>query len=452
MLKLLMMLFGGKDENMSEDFNIEESKIAITGMGYVGLPLAVAFAENGIDIIGFDINQEKINKYKNGEDPTNEIGRERLAGISNIKYTADENDLNEADFHIVAVPTPVGKNNVPDLDPVTGASRTVGRNLKEGSIVVYESTVYPGVTEEVCVPILEEESDLVCGEDFKVGYSPERVNPGDKVNTVETIVKVVSGMDSESLEVIAEVYESIIKAGVHRAPSIKVAEASKIIENSQRDVNIAFMNELSMIFDKMDIDTQSVLEAAGTKWNFLNFYPGLVGGHCIGVDPYYLTYRSEELGYISQLILNGRRINDQMSNFVAEKIVKKMIESNVKVNGSKVLVMGLTFKENVPDLRNSKVADLINRLEEYHVNVKVTDPIADPEEAVREHGIELQNINDINDADAVVVAVNHEQYNNIDLKEFKKFYKYDIANPVFIDIKSIFDKNKAEKMYNYWRM
>jgi UDP-N-acetyl-D-galactosamine dehydrogenase len=432
--------------------NLNNIKIAITGMGYVGLPLAVAFAENGIYIIGFDINQEKINKYKNGEDPTNEIGKDRLAKISNIKYTADENDLKEADFHIVAVPTPVGKNNVPDLDPVTGASRTVGRNLKEGSIVVYESTVYPGVTEEVCVPILEEESDLVCGEEFKVGYSPERVNPGDKVNTVETIVKVVSGMDEESLEVIAEVYERIIKAGVHRAPSIKVAEASKIIENSQRDVNIAFMNELAMIFDKMDIDTQSVLEAAGTKWNFLNFYPGLVGGHCIGVDPYYLTYRSEELGYISQLILNGRRINDQMSNFVAEKIVKKMIESNVKVNGAKVLVMGLTFKENVPDLRNSKVADLINRLEEYHVNVQVTDPIADPDEALREHGIELQDINKISDADAVVVAVNHDQYNEMELEEFKKFYNSDVDKPVFIDIKSIFDKVEAEKMYNYWRM
>jgi UDP-N-acetyl-D-galactosamine dehydrogenase len=432
--------------------NLKNIKIAITGMGYVGLPLAVAFAENGIDIIGFDINQEKINKYKNGEDPTNEIGKDRLAKISNIKYTAAEKDLKEADFHIVAVPTPVGKNNVPDLDPVTGASRTVGRNLKEGSIVVYESTVYPGVTEEVCVPILEEETGLICGENFKVGYSPERVNPGDKVNTVETIVKVVSGMDEESLEVIASVYESIIKAGVHRAPSIKVAEASKIIENSQRDVNIAFMNELAMIFDKMDIDTQSVLEAAGTKWNFLNFYPGLVGGHCIGVDPYYLTYRSEELGYISQLILNGRRINDQMSNFVAEKIVKKMIESNVKVNGAKVLVMGLTFKENVPDLRNSKVADLINRLKEYHVNVKVTDPIADPEEAVREHGIELQDINDISDADAVIVAVNHDKYNNMKLEEFKKFYNDDFDKPVFIDVKSIFDKVEADKMYNYWRM
>jgi UDP-N-acetyl-D-galactosamine dehydrogenase len=432
--------------------NLNNIKIAITGMGYVGLPLAVAFAENGIDIIGFDINQVKINKYKNGEDPTNEIGKDRLAKISNIKYTADENDLKEADFHIVAVPTPVEKNNVPDLDPVTGASKTIGKNLKKDSIVVYESTVYPGVTEEVCVPILEEESGLVCGKDFKVGYSPERVNPGDKVNTVETIVKVVSGMDEESLEVIANVYERIIKAGVHRAPSIKVAEASKIIENSQRDVNIAFMNELAMIFDKMDIDTQSVLEAAGTKWNFLNFYPGLVGGHCIGVDPYYLTYRSEELGYISQLILNGRRINDQMSNFVAEKIVKKMIESNVKVNGAKVLVMGLTFKENVPDLRNSKVADLINRLKEYHVNVKVTDPIADPDDTVKEHGLKLQELDDINDADAVVVAVNHDQYSNMELGEFKKFYKDDIDKPVFIDVKSIFDKNEAEKMYNYWRM
>jgi len=341
---------------------------------------------------------------------------------------------------------------VPDLDPVTGASRTVGRNLTEGSIVVYESTVYPGVTEEVCVPILEEESGLKCGSDFKVGYSPERVNPGDKVNTVETIVKVVSGMDEESLDVIVSVYEEIIEAGVHRAPSIKVAEASKIIENSQRDVNIAFMNELSMIFDKMNIDTQAVLEAAGTKWNFLNFYPGLVGGHCIGVDPYYLTYRSEELGYISQLILNGRRINDQMSNFVAEKTVKKMIESNVKVNGSTVLVMGLTFKENVPDLRNSKVADVIERLKEYQINVKVTDPVADLEEAIFEHGIELQDINEISNVDAVIVAVNHDEYKNMKLEEFKDYYRNEIEKPVLIDVKSIFDKNEAEKIYNYWRM
>ncbi len=432
--------------------DLNNIKIAITGMGYVGLPLAVAFAEKGIDIIGFDINENKISKYQKGEDPTNEIGKERLSKIDNIKYTADEKDLKAADFHIVAVPTPVGKNNVPDLDPVTGASRTVGRNLTEGSIVVYESTVYPGVTEEVCVPILEEESGLKCGRDFKVGYSPERVNPGDKVNTVETIVKVVSGMDEESLAKIASVYEKIIEAGVHRAPSIKVAEASKIIENSQRDVNIAFMNELSMIFDKMNIDTQSVLEAAGTKWNFLNFYPGLVGGHCIGVDPYYLTYRSEELGYISQLILNGRRINDQMSNFVAEKTVKKMIESNVKVNGSNVLVMGLTFKENVPDLRNSKVADVIESLKEYHINVKVTDSVADPEEAIFEHGIELQDINNISDVDAVIVAVNHDEYKNMKLEDFKDYYRDEIEKPVLIDVKSIFDKNEADKMYNYWRM
>jgi len=435
---------------MTNDLN--NIKIAITGMGYVGLPLAVAFAEKGIDIIGFDINENKISKYQKGEDPTNEIGKERLSKIDNIKYTADEKDLKAADFHIVAVPTPVGKNNVPDLDPVTGASRTVGRNLTEGSIVVYESTVYPGVTEEVCVPILEEESGLKCGSDFKVGYSPERVNPGDKVNTVETIVKVVSGMDEESLDVIVSVYEEIIEAGVHRAPSIKVAEASKIIENSQRDVNIAFMNELSMIFDKMNIDTQAVLEAAGTKWNFLNFYPGLVGGHCIGVDPYYLTYRSEELGYISQLILNGRRINDQMSNFVAEKTVKKMIESNVKVNGSTVLVMGLTFKENVPDLRNSKVADVIERLKEYQINVKVTDPVADLEEAIFEHGIELQDINEISNVDAVIVAVNHDEYKNMKLEEFKDYYRNEIEKPVLIDVKSIFDKNEAEKIYNYWRM
>jgi len=426
--------------------------ISITGMGYVGLPLAVAFAEKGIDVIGFDINENKISKYQKGEDPTNEIGEKRLSKIKNIKYTANEKDLKVADFHIVAVPTPVGKNNVPNLDPVTGASKTLGRNLTEGSIVVYESTVYPGVTEEVCVPILEEKSGLKCGRDFKVGYSPERVNPGDKVNTVEKIVKVVSGMDEESLARIASTYEEIIEAGVHKAPSIKVAEASKIIENSQRDVNIAFMNELSMIFDKMDIDTQAVLEAAGTKWNFLNFYPGLVGGHCIGVDPYYLTYRSEELGYISQLILNGRRINDQMSNFVAEKTVKKMIESNIKVNGSTVLVMGLTFKENVPDLRNSKVAGVIERLKEYHIDVKVTDPVADSEEAIYEYGIELQDIDDINEVDAIIVAVNHEQFNEMKLEDFRGFFKDDIDKPVFIDIKSIFSKNEAEKIYNYWRM
>ncbi|ADO76490.1 nucleotide sugar dehydrogenase [Halanaerobium praevalens] len=432
--------------------NINNIKIAITGMGYVGLPLSVAFAEKGLDIIGFDINENKISKYQKGEDSTNEIGKERLSKIDNIKYTADEKDLKAANFHIVAVPTPVGKNNVPNLDPVTGASRIVGRNLTEGAIVVYESTVYPGVTEEVCVPILEEESGLECGINFKVGYSPERVNPGDKVNTVEKIVKVVSGMDEESLATIASVYEEIIEAGVHRAPSIKVAEASKIIENSQRDVNIAFMNELSMIFDKMNIDTQAVLDAAGTKWNFLNFYPGLVGGHCIGVDPYYLTYRSEELGYISQLILNGRRINDQMSNFVAEKTVKKMIESNVKVNGSTVLVMGLTFKENVPDLRNSKVADVIERLEEYHINVKVADPIADPEESVVEHGIELENLCTINNVDAIIVAVNHKEYQKIELKDFKRYYKECIDKPVFIDVKSIYNSNKAEKMYNYWRL
>jgi len=432
--------------------NTNNIKIAITGMGYVGLPLAIAFAENGIDIIGFDINQEKINKYRNREDPTNEIGRERLSKISNIKFTAEKNDLKKANFHIIAVPTPVGKNNVPDLDPVTSASRTVGRNLKKDSIIVYESTVYPGVTEEVCVPILEEESGLVCGEDFKVGYSPERVNPGDKVNTVETIVKVVSGMDKESLETIAKVYEMIIKPGVHRAPTIKVAEASKIIENSQRDVNIAFMNELSMIFDKMNIDTQSVLEAAGTKWNFLNFYPGLVGGHCIGVDPYYLTYRSEELGYISQLILNGRRINDQMSDFVAKKTVKKMIESDVKVNGANVLVMGLTFKENVPDLRNSKVADLIKRLEEYNINVKVVDPIADPGESVVEHGIKLEKLSEIYNVDAIIVAVNHKEYQKIELKDFKRYYKDCIDKPVLIDVKSIYNSKKAAKMYNYWRL
>lgn len=428
-------------------------KIAIIGMGYVGLPLAVAFAEKGINVIGFDLNETKINQYRLGEDPTNEIGTERLIKLTNIEYTTDEKMISNAKFIIVAVPTPVGKNNIPDLAPVEGASKIIGKNLSKGSYVIFESTVYPGVTEEICIPILEKESGLKCGIDFKIGYSPERVNPGDKVNTVETIVKIVSGMDVESLETIAKVYEIIVKPGVHRATSIKVAEAAKVIENSQRDVNIAFVNELSMIFEKMGIDTHEVLEAAGTKWNFLKFFPGLVGGHCIGVDPYYLTYKSEELGYISQLILSGRRINDGMSKFIAEKCIKEMIVAGKKIKGSKILILGLTFKENCPDLRNSKIVDVIKELEDYGVELLICDPIANLKEAQQEYGIKLFNkMEAIKDVDAIIMAVKHNEFVNLDKETIKSFYLKEDKHPLLLDLKGIFNKEDMIEEFKYWRM
>lgn len=438
---------------MKEKILTGKENISIIGMGYVGLPLAVAFAEKGVKVIGFDLNEEKIKKYIQGEDPTNEIGEDRLKKVKTITYTTKENDLKQSKFHIVAVPTPVGKNNIPDLKPVEGASQIIGRNLTKGSYIIFESTVYPGVTEDICVPILEKESGLKCGVDFKVGYSPERVNPGDKLNTVETIVKIVSGMDKESLNTIAEIYEIIVKPGVHRASSIKVAEAAKVIENSQRDVNIAFVNELAMIFERMGIDTHEVLEAAGTKWNFLKFFPGLVGGHCIGVDPYYLTYKSEELGYISQLILSGRRINDGMSKFVAEKYIRELIKSDKKVKGSKVLVMGLTFKENCPDLRNSKINDVIKELNEYGIEVLVHDPVADSKEAFEEYGIKLVYLDDNISVDGVIMAVKHKEFMKINTEELKKFYKLEENNmPILFDLKGIFNKKDIEKEFNYWRM
>lgn len=366
-----------------------EEKIAVIGMGYVGFPLAAAFTENGFEVIGFDINSKKIESYKNGIDPTLEVGNEKLKKLRNLEFTSDPLKIREAKFIIIAVPTPVLKNKIPDLRPIEGASEIVGKYLTKGSIVVYESTVYPGVTEEICLPILEKESKMKCGVDFKIGYSPERINPGDKIHRVENIVKITSGMDKESSEIIGDVYGQIIKAGIHRAPSIKVAEAAKVIENSQRDINIAFVNELSMIFDKMKIDTLDVLEAAGTKWNFLPFKPGLVGGHCIGVDPYYLANKAEEIGYHADVILSGRKTNDGMGKFIAEKTIKKLIEIDKVVKGSHILIMGLTFKENCPDLRNSKVIDIVNELQEYDVKVSVTDPLADSKEAKKEYGIEL---------------------------------------------------------------
>lgn len=353
--------------SLYEDIVSGKEKLSLVGLGYVGMPIAVAFARK-IKVVGFDLNAAKIDLYKSGVDPTNEVGDDVIKNTT-VEFTADPSKLKEAKFHIVAVPTPVNDDHTPDLTPVEGASRILGQNLTKGSIVVFESTVYPGVTEDICVPILEKESGLKCGVDFKIGYSPERINPGDKVHRLETITKIVSGMDAETLEEVANIYQLVVEAGVYRAESIKVAEAAKVIENSQRDINIAFMNELSIIFNKMGIDTKSVLEAAGTKWNFLKFQPGLVGGHCIGVDPYYLTYKAEQLGYHSQIILSGRRINDDMGKYVAENLVKNLIKADIPVKGAKVAILGFTFKENCPDTRNTKIIDIYKELQEYGLNI-----------------------------------------------------------------------------------
>lgn len=435
----------------------KKENISVIGLGYVGMPLAIAFAKK-INVIGFDVNKEKIELYKQGIDVTNEVGNKALKETTAL-MTSDETKLKEAKFHIIAVPTPINDDKTPDLRPIIGASRVLGRNLTKGSIVVYESTVYPGVTEEVCIPILEEESNLKCGVDFKIGYSPERINPGDKLHRLENITKVVSGMDEESLENIASIYELIIDAGVHRADSIKVAEAAKVIENSQRDINIAFVNELSMIFNKMEIDTKAVLEASGTKWNFLKFYPGLVGGHCIGVDPYYLTHKAEQIGYHSQVILSGRRINDGMGKYVGESTVKNLIKANKQVKGAKVAILGMTFKEDCPDVRNSKVIDIINELKEYGIKVFVADPIADENEVKREYGIELTKFENIKNMDAVIVAVGHKEYMELTLESIKKLYEEKPVSLnsedklVLVDVKGIFDKKEAQlKNYLYWRL
>lgn len=427
-----------------------EEKISLVGLGYVGMPIAVAFAKK-VDVIGFDNNAAKIDLYKQGIDPTNEVGDEAIRNTT-VEFTCDETKLREAKFHIVAVPTPVNDDHTPDLTPVESASRIVGRNLTKGSIVVYESTVYPGVTEEVCVPILEKESGLTCGVDFKVGYSPERINPGDKVHRLETIVKIVSGMDAETLDVVAKVYELVVEAGVHRAESIMVAEAAKVIENSQRDINIAFMNELSIIFNKMGIDTRAVLEAAGTKWNFLKFVPGLVGGHCIGVDPYYLTYRAEQLGYHSQVILAGRRINDDMGKYVAENVVKKLIASDIPVKNAKVAILGFTFKENCPDTRNTKVIDIYHELQEYGITPIVADPAADADEAARLYGIHFVDVADVKDMDAVILAVAHDQFQGLTVADFDKLYNGN-HQKVLMDVKALLNKDDFKNAgYQYWRL
>lgn len=428
----------------------KEEKISLVGLGYVGMPIAVAFARK-VNVIGYDLNARKIELYKSGIDPTNEVGDETIKA-STVEFTADETRLREAKFHIVAVPTPVNDDHTPDLTPVEGASRILGRNLTKGSIVVFESTVYPGVTEDICVPILEQESGLKCGVDFKIGYSPERINPGDKVHRLETIKKIVSGMDAEALDEIAKVYELVVEAGVHRAESIKVAEAAKVIENSQRDINIAFMNELSIIFNKMGIDTKSVLEAAGTKWNFLKFYPGLVGGHCIGVDPYYLTYKAEQLGYHSQIILSGRRINDDMGKYCAENLVKQLIRADRPVKNARVAILGFTFKENCPDTRNTKIIDIYNELREYGITAVIADPNADADEAKRLYGIEFVSPDSIRDMDAVILAVAHEQFKSLTMGQLDALYAAD-APKVLLDLKGLLDRKAYEEAgYLYWRL
>ena len=426
--------------------------LALVGLGYVGMPIAVEFAKH-IKVIGFDINEKRVNEYRNGIDSTNEIG----SAIKNTKvdFTSDETRLSEASFIIVAVPTPVREDNSPDLGPLKGASRTVGKNLKPGTIVVYESTVYPGVTEDVCVPILEAESGLKCGVDFKVGYSPERINPGDSVHTLTGIVKVVSGMDEESANEIKKVYEIVVKAGTFSVSNIKTAEAVKVVENSQRDINIAFMNEIAIICDKLKIDTAEVLAGMNTKWNALGFKPGLVGGHCIGVDPYYLTNAAEKLGYHSQIILNGRKVNDSMGAFVAEAAIKEMIEAGMAPKKATVVVLGITFKENCPDTRNSKVVDVINRLREYGVEPIVTDNWADPDVAKEEYDVELVPFNEIPKADCVIVAVGHEEYRNMSTMVLKSLFKDDIPDEekVLIDVKSLYriDELNASGM-RFWRL
>lgn len=427
-----------------------QEKLSLIGLGYVGMPIAVAFSKK-VDVIGFDVNAEKVRLYQKGIDPTKEVGDEAIKSCT-VDFTNDETKLREAKFHIVAVPTPVRDDKTPDLTPVEGASHTLGRNLSKGSIVVYESTVYPGVTEEVCIPILEKASGLKCGEDFKVGYSPERINPGDKVHRLETIVKIVSGMDAETLDTIAKVYEIVVDAGVHRAESIKVAEAAKVIENSQRDINIAFMNELSIIFNKMGIDTQAVLKAAGTKWNFLNFFPGLVGGHCIGVDPYYLTYKAEQLGYHSQIILSGRRINDDMGKYVAENIVKQLLRKDISVKNARVAILGFTFKEDCPDTRNTKVIDIVKELRDYGIEPILCDPEADAEEAKREYSVTFTDYKDLKALDLMVIAVAHQSFKDKTLKDFDKLYQNPEAK-ILMDLKGILDKQTCEKQnYTYWRL
>lgn len=440
--------------NLYERLKNKEEKLSLVGLGYVGMPIAVAFANKGIDVIGFDLNKAKIELYRNGVDPTNEVGDEAIKA-SSVEFTADETKLKEAKFHIVAVPTPVNTDHTPDLSPVIGASEIVGRNLTKGSIVVYESTVYPGVTEDVCIPILERESGMKCGVDFKIGYSPERINPGDKVHRLENIRKIVSGMDEESLSIIKKVYDIVIEVGTYPVSTIKTAEAVKVVENSQRDINIAFMNELAMVFDRMGIDTNEVVDGMNTKWNALGFRPGLVGGHCIGVDPYYFTYEAEKLGYHSQIILNGRIVNDGMGKYVAESAVKEMIKAGQAPKNSNVVILGLTFKENCPDTRNSKVDDIIKSLNEYGIEPIIVDPWASERDAMHEYGVTLTKLEDVKDADCVIAAVAHDEFKALSLDQIKALYRADLSDDekVLLDVKGLYSVPdlKASGM-SYWRL
>lgn len=429
-----------------------EEKLALVGLGYVGMPIAVEFAKH-IHVIGFDINEKRVEEYKNGIDSTNEVG-EAIKNTT-VEFTSDPKKLSKAKFMIVAVPTPVKEDNSPDLGPVMGASKTIGQNLTAGTIVVFESTVYPGVTEDICIPIIERESGLKCGVDWKIGYSPERINPGDRVHTLTNIKKVVSGMDEESAREIKKVYDIVIKAGTFPVSTIKTAEAVKVVENSQRDINIAFMNEIAMICDKMGIDTDEVLAGMNTKWNALGFKPGLVGGHCIGVDPYYLTNAAEKLGYHSQIILNGRQVNDSMGAYVADAAIKQMIEAGMAPRKATVVVLGLTFKENCPDTRNSKVVDIIDRLKEFNIDPIVTDSWADPDIAKHEYGVDLVPYDEIPKADCVIVAVGHNEYRSMSTMQLKGLFKDELPDneKVLVDVKSLYrmDELQASGM-RFWRL
>lgn len=432
----------------------KEEKLALVGLGYVGMPIAVAFAKKGLNVIGFDLNKAKIDLYKSGVDPTREVGDDVIKNTT-LEFTSDPAKLREAKFIIVAVPTPVNVDHTPDLKPVIGASEIVGKNLSKGSIVVFESTVYPGVTEDVCVPIIEKESGLKCGVDFKIGYSPERINPGDKAHRLENIRKIVSGMDAESLEEIKNVYNIVIEVGTYPVSSIKTAEAVKVVENSQRDINIAFMNELAMVFDRMGIDTNEVVDGMNTKWNALGFRPGLVGGHCIGVDPYYFTYEAEKLGYHSQIILNGRMVNDGMGKYVADSAIKQMILAGKSPKNSKVVILGLTFKENCPDTRNSKVDDIIKRFAEFEIKPVVVDPWASERDAMHEYGVTLTKLADVKDADCVIVAVAHNEFRALSLNDIKALFRKDVADneKVLVDVKGLYkiaDLNASGM--KWWRL
>ena len=439
-------------ETLYVDLLAGKEKLALIGLGYVGMPIAVEFAKY-VKVIGFNHNEKRIQQYKSGIDPTHEVG-DKAISETKVDFTSDETRLREAKFLIVAVPTPINQDKTPDLYPVENASRIVGRNLSPGSVVVYESTVYPGVTEDICVPILEQESGLKCGVDFKVGYSPERINPGDKVHTLTTIRKIVSGMDEESCRVIKQVYDIVIKAGTFPVSNIKTAEAVKVVENSQRDINIAFMNEFAMVADRMGIDTNEVIDGMNTKWNALGFRPGLVGGHCIGVDPYYFTYEAEKLGYHSQIILSGRKVNDDMGAFIADAAIKQMILAGQTVKTARVVILGLTFKENCPDIRNSKVEDIIRRLNEYGIEPLVVDPWANKEDARREYGVDLRNLDEIQYADCVIVAVAHKEFREMTMDALDALYGDNKHKErVLIDVKGVFDKKTLkDRGYRLWRL